>query len=73
MDELFNAADESLWLALWVKIDEKKDHHPTCRFVPRRGRRVYHSGKMNDEMIFLKPLQSSNLKILINFHAGFRK
>jgi hypothetical protein len=23
-----NAADESLRLALWVKNDEKKDHHP---------------------------------------------
>jgi hypothetical protein len=52
---LNNAAYESLRLALWVKIDEKKDHHPTCPLVPRRGRRVYHSDKMNDDMIVLKP------------------
>jgi len=39
-----NEADESLRLDLWVKIDEKKDHHPT-----------YHSGKMKEDMIFLKP------------------
>jgi hypothetical protein len=39
---LNNAADESLRLALWVKIDEKKDHHP-----------IYHSGKINDDMIVL--------------------
>jgi hypothetical protein len=50
---LNNAADESLRLALWVKIDEKKDHHPTCPLVSRRGRRVYHSGKINDDMIVL--------------------
>jgi len=51
-----NVADESLRLALWVKIDEKKkEHHPTCPLVPRRGRRVYRSGKMNDDTILLKP------------------
>jgi hypothetical protein len=33
----------------------KKDHIPTCPLVPRRGRQVYHSGKMNDDMIFLTP------------------
>jgi len=38
-----NAADESLRLALWVKIDEKKDHHP-----------ISHSDKMNHDMILLK-------------------
>jgi len=41
---LNNAADESLRLALWVKIDEKKDYHP-----------IYHSSKMNNDMILLKP------------------
>ncbi len=54
-DLLITAADESLRLALWVKIDEKKDHHATCPLVPRRGRRVYHSGEINNNMIFLKP------------------
>jgi len=42
---LNNAADESLRLALWVKIDEKKDHHP-----------IHHSDKMSDDIIILKPL-----------------
>jgi len=37
-----------------MKIDEEKDHHSTCPIVSRRGSRVYHSGKMNDDMILLK-------------------
>jgi len=41
--------------ALWVKIDEKKDHHPTCPIVPRKERQVYHSNKIYDNMIFNKP------------------
>jgi hypothetical protein len=40
---LNNEADESLQLALWVKIDEKKNYHP-----------IYHSGKIKEDMIFLK-------------------
>jgi hypothetical protein len=55
LQALNNESYESLRLALWVKIDEKKDHHSTCPIVSRRGSRVYHSGKMNDDMIFLKP------------------
>jgi len=39
----------------WVKIDEKKEHHPTCPLVPRRGRRVYYLGKMYDALKLLKP------------------
>jgi len=41
---LNNAADESLKLALWVKIDEKNNYHL-----------IEHSGKMNDAMTSLKP------------------
>ena len=51
---LNNAAYESLRLALWVKIDEKKDHHP-----------IYHSDKMNDNINFLKP---SSIKQSKDFH-----
>ena len=32
LQALNNAADESLRLALWVKIDEKKVHHPIYYF-----------------------------------------
>jgi len=34
-----------------VKIDEKKDHHPK-----------YHSGKMNNDMILLKPFSIKQIK-----------
>jgi hypothetical protein len=37
---LNNAADESLRLALWVKIDEKKKHNP-----------IYYLGKIYDAMM----------------------
>ena len=41
---LNNEAYESLQLALLVKIDEKKDNY-----------QLYNLGKMNGDMIFLKP------------------
>jgi len=34
---LNNAADESLQLALWVKIDE---NNPTCSHTLRKGRHI---------------------------------
>ncbi len=48
---LNNAAYESLQLALWVKIDEKKDHHP-----------IYHLGKIYNYMILLKSAPLTKLK-----------
>jgi hypothetical protein len=45
-----------------VKIDEKKEHHPTCPLVPRRGRRVYHLGKMYDALMLLKPASIKDYK-----------
>ncbi len=41
---LNNTANESFRLALWVKIDEKKDHHS-----------IYHLGKMYNYIILFKP------------------
>jgi hypothetical protein len=51
---LNNTADESLRLALWVKIDEKKEHHP-----------FYHLGKVCGPMILLK---SASIKDYKNSH-----
>jgi len=33
----------------------KKEHHPTCPIVPRRGRQVYHLGKMYDVRMLFEP------------------
>ncbi len=48
---LNNTAYESLQLALWVKIDEKKDLHP-----------IYQFGKMCDDIILFKPASITLLK-----------
>ena len=72
MRALNNAADESLQLALWVKIDEKKDHHP-----------IRQSSKMYDDLISHKTLfnqinkkfslifmQDSGIRLSLNIKAA---
>jgi len=53
LQTLNNAASESLYLALWVKINEQQDHHP-----------IYHLVKMYDVTMLFKPSSIKDYKDL---------